>query len=98
MNLCLRVRVLATRSSMPGLGHYLRESLPETREVKKSIDCPQEDHSWPACCTGHLVEAEWLTVENELPALYPHHPFTTHLSGNFRIGPRLPNKPITRAN
>lgn len=60
--------MLATRSSMPGLGHHLRESLPETREVKKSIDCPQEVHSGPACCTGHLVEAQWLTVENELPA------------------------------
>lgn len=46
MKLCLRVRLLPTGCWIPGpLSHYLGESPAKTQEVKKSIDCPQEDHS-----------------------------------------------------
>lgn len=90
MNLWLRVRVLVTHSLNPGPGHYLRESLSKTQEVRKSIDCPQEDHSSLPAVPDILLRLSDHS-KNELPPLI-------HLSGNFRIAPQLPNKPITRAN
>lgn len=38
MNLCLRVRVLATLSLIPVSGHPMRELLSETQEVRGPID------------------------------------------------------------
>lgn len=50
MNLCLRVRELATLSLIPVSGHTPPpptpgEFLSETQEVREAIDCPWEDHS-----------------------------------------------------
>lgn len=95
MNLWLRVRVLVTHALIPGPGHYLRESLSKTQEVRKSIDCPQEDHSSLPAVPDILSRLSDHS-ENELPPPPPPHPM--HLSGNFRMAPQLPNKPITRAN
>lgn len=45
MNLCLRVRELATLSLIPVSGHPPGEFLSKTQEVREAIDCPWEDHS-----------------------------------------------------
>jgi len=53
---------------------------------KRVLDLASGGSQQPACRTGHLVKAQWLTLK------------MNELSGNLRAGPWQSNKPIKKAN
>lgn len=88
MNLCLGVRVFVTLLD-PSHWSSPRGFLSKTQEVRGAIDCPWEDHHGLPAATDILLRLSSSCRKGIGPS---------QMRGNSGIGPRLPNKPITRAN
>lgn len=83
MNLCLRVSVSDTLLD-PSRWSSPRGVPPEDTRERLLIVLGRI-----IAGSGHLGEAQWLMPKMNWPP---------QMSQNSRIGPQLPNKPITRAN